>query len=255
MDITVDELEERRSTRWTGWLLLGTLGVVAAGGWGASRSISALVTRTEQLEREAAESEARVEELQVLREGLTRRVRLLEQQQQRAQVSHRAASARRAGELSARRDAARLALETTLKEERERGIVYLEEAEGQLRVGLVDPLLFAPQGTELTPEGEALLTRVGAALNVDGHLVQVASYPDASPSPTAWELSTARAVTVTHQLARTSKLPPERLVAMGYGPSRPVGLEEAPTPTPRLEVRLVPAPALDAARARAVGRR
>src|SRR6218665_4088555 len=132
MDITVDELEERRSTRWTGWLILGTLGVVAAGGWGASQSISALMTRTEQLEREAAESEARVEELQVLREGLTRRGPPLEPHQQSAQASPRAASARRAGELSARRDAVRLALDPPLKAERERGTVYLEDAEGRL---------------------------------------------------------------------------------------------------------------------------
>ncbi|WP_434384513.1 OmpA/MotB family protein [Melittangium boletus] len=252
MDITADELEERRSPRWTGWLVLGTVGLVTAGAWGATRSLSALATRTEQLEREAAESEARVAELQLEREGLARRVRQLEQEQQRAQAARRAPPARRVGELGARRDAARLALETTLKEERERGTVYLEEAEGELRVGLMDPLLFAPRDTALSPQGEALLQRLAAALNVEGHLVEVASYPDTSPSDLALELSTARAVRVAHQLERTSKLPPERLVALGYGPLKPRGLE--PAATPRLELRLVPAPVRDAVRARAVAR-
>jgi chemotaxis protein MotB len=47
----------------------------------AWRSISSLLARNAQLEREALESEARVAELQVLRGSMERRLRLLEQQQ------------------------------------------------------------------------------------------------------------------------------------------------------------------------------
>jgi chemotaxis protein MotB len=47
----------------------------------ASLSISALLARNAQLEREALESEARVAELEVLRGSMERRLRLLEQQQ------------------------------------------------------------------------------------------------------------------------------------------------------------------------------
>jgi chemotaxis protein MotB len=65
-------------------MLLGAVGLLTLGGGLAARSISSLLARVEQLEREAAESEARVAELQVLRDSLTRRLRQLEQQQQQA---------------------------------------------------------------------------------------------------------------------------------------------------------------------------
>ncbi|EPX59732.1 hypothetical protein D187_002476 [Cystobacter fuscus DSM 2262] len=249
MELTADDEVVPRSTRRPRWLLMGTLAVLGLGGWMATRSITSLVERTEQLEREAAESEARVAELQVLRDSMARRLRVLEQQQ-RAEAAHRVASARRQGEAGvklARREAARGELESLLQPERERGAAFLEESEGQLRVELADPLLFAPRDTALTPEGTALLTRVGAKLAVEGHVIQVAAYTDTLPdaSPSSWELSAARAVTVTRFLAETLKLPPERLVAMGHvlAPAsawaqQGSGME----PTRRLELRLVPAP-------------
>ncbi len=68
--------------RWLPWgLLAGVVVLAGVGGWLASRSISALLARTAQLEREAAESEARVAELQVQRDALERRLRALERQQ------------------------------------------------------------------------------------------------------------------------------------------------------------------------------
>jgi chemotaxis protein MotB len=254
MELTADDEGVPRSTRRPRWLLLGTVAVLGLGGWMATRSISSLVERTEQLEREAAESEARVAELQVLRDGMARRLRVLEQQQ-RVEAAQRVALARRHGDTGvwlARREAARGELESLLQPERERGAAFLEEAEGQLRVELADPLLFAPRGTALTPEGEELLTRVGAKLAVEGHVIQVAVYTDAlpepsaaHPSPTSWELSAARAVTVARFLAETVKLPPERLVAMGHAlPPASAWKEQGPgmERTRRLELRLVPAP-------------
>ncbi|HZH76561.1 MAG TPA: hypothetical protein VEY88_11040 [Archangium sp.] len=87
MEPAASDAEKRRRARWPWWLLLGVVGLLTLGGWLAARSISSLLARVEQLEREAAESEARVAELQVLRDSLTRRLRQLEQQQQRAASS------------------------------------------------------------------------------------------------------------------------------------------------------------------------
>ncbi|MCP3105177.1 hypothetical protein LZ198_40545 [Myxococcus sp. K15C18031901] len=71
---------------WLPWgLLAGAMVLGGTGAWAGSRSVSALVERGEQLEREAAESEARVAELQALREAMARRLRVLEQQHQEAQ--------------------------------------------------------------------------------------------------------------------------------------------------------------------------
>ncbi|HYO55934.1 OmpA/MotB family protein [Archangium sp.] len=250
MERAASDAERRRRMRLPWLLLTGSLGVWVLGGWLAARSISSLLARVEQLEREATESEARVAELQVLRDSMARRLRLLEQQQQGV-----AALGKRAGEqgqLLARREAVRVELEQLLKAELEKGEVFLEESEGRLRVELADRLLFEPRKTVLTPAGAELLTRVGAKLAVEGHLVQVAAHTDAvpetpetAPAPTSWELSSARAVTVARLLGEKTKLTPERLVAAGYGAYHPVVLDDGPQARERnrrLELQLMPAP-------------
>ncbi|NMO22532.1 hypothetical protein HPC49_41100 [Pyxidicoccus fallax] len=78
----------RRRRAWLPWgLLAGVVVLATSGAWAGSRSISALVERNGQLEREAAESESRVAELQALREAQSRRLRTLEQQHQAALAS------------------------------------------------------------------------------------------------------------------------------------------------------------------------
>ncbi|MFY0527869.1 OmpA/MotB family protein [Archangium gephyra] len=254
MERAASDAEKRRRMRLPWWLLAGSLGVTVLGGWGASRSISSLVERVEQLEREASESEAQVAELQVLRDSMARRLRQLEQQQQGLSTQN-AALHKRAGEQSvllARRDAVRAELEQLLKAELERGEVFLAETDGRLRVEVADRLLFEPRKAALTPAGAELLTRVGAKLAVEGHLVQVAAHTDAvpetadtAPGPTSWELSSARAVTVVRLLGEKTKLGPEKLVAAGYGPYHPVVVDDGPLARERnrrLELQLMPAP-------------
>lgn len=254
MERATSDAEKRRRVRLPWLLLAGSLGVSVLGGWAAARSISSLLTRVEQLEREATESEARVAELQVLRDSMTRRMRLLEQQQQ-GLTTQNAALNKRTGDqnvLLARREAVRAELEKLLKAELERGEAFLEESEGRLRVELADRVLFEPRKAVLTPGGAELLTRVGTKLAVEGHQVQVASHTDATPetpepasAQTSWELSAARAVAVVRLLGGKTKLTPEKLVAAGYGPAHPVVLDDGPLSRERnrrLELQLMPAP-------------
>jgi chemotaxis protein MotB len=252
MERATSDVEQRRRARLPWLLLAGTVGMSVVGGGLASRSISSLLARVEQLEHEATESEARVAELQVLRDSLTRRLHVLEQQQQ----GMAAALSRRPGDqgpLHARREAARAELEQLLKAELRQGEVFLEESEGRLRVELADRLLFEPRKAALTPGGAELLTRVGAKLaRVEGHLVQVAAHTDAvpetpqtAPAQTSWELSAARAVTAVRFLGEKVKLSPERLVAAGYGSYHPVVPDDGPLARERnrrLELQLIPAP-------------
>jgi cell division protein FtsB len=93
MEATQSESARRRRA-WLPWGLLASAVVLAtSGAWAGSRSISALVERNVQLEREAAESEARVAELQALREAQSRRLRTLEQQHQAALTATAACTA------------------------------------------------------------------------------------------------------------------------------------------------------------------
>lgn len=88
----------QRHRGWLPWgLLLGMVALATSGTWTGSRSIAALVERNGQLEREAAESEARVAELQALSEAQSRRLRTLEQQHQSALAAATAATASCAG--------------------------------------------------------------------------------------------------------------------------------------------------------------
>ncbi|PTL83267.1 OmpA family protein [Vitiosangium sp. GDMCC 1.1324] len=254
MERAASDAEKRRRVRLPWLLLAGSLGVSALGGWLAARSISSLLTRVEQLEREATESEAKVAELQVLRDSMARRLRLMEQQQQ-GLTAQNTALGKRTGEQSvllARREAVRVELEQLLKAELERGEAFLDESEGRLRVELAERLVFEPRKAALTPAGAELLTRVGSKLAVEGHLVQVAAHTDAVPetpepasAPTSWELSASRAVTVVRFLGEKTKLSPEKLVAAGYGPYHPVVPDDGPQARERnrrLELQLMPAP-------------
>ncbi|QSQ22121.1 hypothetical protein JY651_44475 [Pyxidicoccus parkwayensis] len=88
MEATQLSESARRRRAWLPWgLLVGAVMLAASGAWAGSQSISALVERNVQLEREAAESEARVAELQALREAQSRRLRTLEQEHQATQAA------------------------------------------------------------------------------------------------------------------------------------------------------------------------
>lgn len=262
------EEEARRSAhrrrRWLPWgLLVGTVLAATGGGWLAARSISALVARTVQLEREAAESEARVAELQVLRASMERRLRALERQPPAAAPAPnlpalalpplpREADAQLAG-----REAARKTLESRLKEELRKGNVFLDESHGRLRVEFAERLLFAPGQPALTPRGAEMLARVGAVLApLTDHTVQVAAHTDESPgagpllgaasAATSWELSAARAVAVVRHLVDAARVPPERLAATGHASYRPLAKSGNPRSRPlnrRVELLLTPIPA------------
>lgn len=242
---------ERRRRAWLPWVLLaGVVALAVGGGVLASRSLSALLERNAQLEREALESEARVAELQVLRASMERRLRLLEQHQTGA-AAQREGEVRRAREADAqlaRREAARQALEKRLREELAQGAVWIDASRRQsLRVELSERLLFESGQPTLTARGVELLGRVGGVLaSVEGHAVDVSSHTDELPHPTgaslpagtSWELSSARATAIVRALLEApSRIAPERLSAIGHASSRPT--VPGNTPENRLRNRRV----------------
>jgi chemotaxis protein MotB len=123
------------------------------------------------------------------------------------------------------------------------------ETEGdEIRLKLVDKVLFASGDDQLTDKGKAVLAKVGKALKdlpdkqiwVQGHTddepivappppkkdpKKKGKQPEPPPGPrfaSNWELSAARSLQVVHYLQETAKIEPQRLAALAFGEYRPV---------------------------------
>ncbi len=121
----------------------------------------------------------------------------------------------------------------------------LIRSKGKITLNLVDKVLFPPGAADLSPQGEAVLRKVGDLFNqfpdkqiwVIGHTDDI---PIATPEfASNWELSTARALTVVHFLQDTAKVDPRRLGAAGFGPYRPIA-RASRAKNRRIEIVLLP---------------
>ena len=112
-------------------------------------------------------------------------------------------------------------------------------AEGErLVVRLPGALLFAPGGTALKEEGKAALLKFAAAAQEQfpGWSFTAEGHTDNEPItgslaktyPTNWELSTARAASVTRFLIEPGKISAVRIAAAGRGDSHPVAPNDTP---------------------------
>lgn len=143
-------------------------------------------------------------------------------------------------------------LKDKLAAEIKKGDILLSEANGRIKVDLVDKVLFDSGQADLSPRGQEVLSRVAAVLKeVDDKTIVVSGHTDDSPItdklvtkyPTNWELSVARAVNVVRHLSEVGKVPAKRLAASGYSQFHPVasnasGLGRAKNR--RIEILLAP---------------
>jgi chemotaxis protein MotB len=122
-------------------------------------------------------------------------------------------------------------LQEQMKSEIAKGDIMLSQGGGKLRVDLVDKVLFDSGEAQISKRGEEVLARVGAVLaQIDDKQIQVSGHTDNNPVggkiaaqfPSNWELSSARAVNVVRFLTEKAGVPPERLVASGYGQYHPI---------------------------------
>ncbi|HEY5283375.1 MAG TPA: flagellar motor protein MotB [Polyangia bacterium] len=139
-----------------------------------------------------------------------------------------------------------------MKDEIARGEINLEQTGGKLRVGLVDKVLFDPGEAEISKRGEEVLRRVAEALvGIPDKQIQVSGHTDRMPInskliaqyPTNWELSGARATHVVRFLAEKAEVPPQRLVASGYGEFHPIASNKTSAgraKNRRIEILLTP---------------
>jgi chemotaxis protein MotB len=146
-------------------------------------------------------------------------------------------------------------LQEKMKAEIAKGEIRLSQANGRLKVDMVDKILFESGEAQISKRGEEVLTRVGAVLaHIEGKQIQVAGHTDDAPIssrlvdryPTNWELSASRATNVVRFLEEKAHVPPGRLVASGYGPHHPIASNATPGGRARnRRIELLLTPALD----------
>jgi chemotaxis protein MotB len=143
------------------------------------------------------------------------------------------------------------ALVTGLKTEVENGKVTIKEMEDQLKVALVDRILFPAGTVDLNDEGKLVLNKLAKILkNVHNKRIQVEGHSDGSPVsnslksayPTNWELSARRATSVVRYLQEKG-VDPKYLAAVALAHYHP--LESNKTPkgrqnNRRIEIILTP---------------
>ncbi len=207
----------------------------------ASAKAAETERKVEALERSSAEAEARLARLAAERADLANRERELSRDV--------AAKEEELAKIKAAADE----LGEKLKAEIARGDVRLSQTGGDLKVDLVDKILFDSGDARISRRGQGVLARVASALaRVEDRQIQVAGHTDDAPIsrrlvgryPTNWELSTSRATNVVRFLQEKAHLPPARLVASGYGPFHPIASNAAPrgrARNRRIEILLAPA--------------
>jgi chemotaxis protein MotB len=235
------------------WMLVGLLGAVGAGGGyhfynevqaaqsetraateKAVASVAAATAAQKELSDKVEKLEGEKAELATAKEDLSKEVE---------------AKSGELAELKGTYDK----LEDKMKDEIAKGDISLSQDGGRLRVGLVDKILFDSGEAAISKRGEEVLARVGAVLAaIDDKQIQVSGHTDRTPIsdklvgqfPSNWELSTARAINVVRFLSEKATVPPQRLVASGYGEYHPIANNKTAAGRARnrrIEILLTPA--------------
>lgn len=205
----------------------GSLAVLAVAGAAAFHYLvyrpqqQAMETTRQQLataEREKAAQKARIADLESVRDSLQRTSSQLHQQ-----------VAQKESELATLRSTQDELLEGLKQEIADRQI-QVERIRDQIRVDMVDEILFDSGEATLKPGGVEVLKKVGTVLaKVKDRPITVQGHTDNVPIrgalarrfPTNWELSSARATNVARFLQDEAALDPTRLSATAFSEYRP----------------------------------
>lgn len=118
----------------------------------------------------------------------------------------------------------------TLKTEIESGEIEISSRGERLSVNVSEKVLFPSGSSRIQASGRSVLAKVvpilkqtrGKEILVEGHTDNIPiSGPLRRKFPTNWELSTARATEVV-RFFETGGIDPAQLVALGFGPNRPI---------------------------------
>src|SRR5690606_16892303 len=113
------------------------------------------------------------------------------------------------------------------------GKIQIREDEDSITVSLADDLLFGSGSAALRPGSQDVLLEIAALLNELPNHVQVEGHTDNVPVnsdefATNWELSAARATTVLRFLADEGQVAEDRLSAVAFADTQPLGDNTTP---------------------------
>lgn len=127
-------------------------------------------------------------------------------------------------------------LDTQLQSEVKADQVQIQQQKDQLKVTIVNEILFPEGGWQLSRAGEQTLDKLVPTLKtLKGERIEVNGYTDNVPIgpelksrfPSNWELSTARATDVVRYLVAKG-VDPALLSATGFGDTQPVASNDTP---------------------------
>lgn len=124
-------------------------------------------------------------------------------------------------------------LQTNFTDEIERGLIIVEQDEDHIIIRFPDEAAFGSASDWLEPQMVPIIQRVGNLISEFDMYVVVGGHTDNVPIHTErfrsnWELSSARAISVAHELTWMSDLNEEYLYVVGNGDARPLASNATP---------------------------
>ncbi|MGI9285935.1 MAG: flagellar motor protein MotB [Pseudomonadales bacterium] len=149
-------------------------------------------------------------------------------------------------------------LAAALQDQIAAGEVDVETHARQIIIRIKEKGAFSSGSASLTRSYYKVLKKLGNVLAAKSGAIAVQGHTDNIPIRTDrfrsnWDLSSARAVSVAHELLRSKKVPPARLTVSGFGSTRPlVDNKSAATRASNRRVEIVIQQGFDASTAREV---
>ncbi|PKL14548.1 MAG: hypothetical protein CVV50_02415 [Spirochaetae bacterium HGW-Spirochaetae-6] len=144
-------------------------------------------------------------------------------------------------------------IEQALQKEIKNGEIVVDKTPKQIKVLMMEKVLFRKREVSLTPQGEEILKKIAGVLkNVEDKQIFVMGHADSDPVtdpiiqkffPTNWEFSVMRSVMVVRYLSEILKVDPRMFTAAGrsfYHPIREGKNEEAKSMNRRTEILIFP---------------
>ena len=135
------------------------------------------------------------------------------------------ALARELKEIEETREHARR-LRMALKEEIDKGAVSIQTEGMKVIVHIMENASFDSGFADVRPEFMPVLDKISQLIDNNSGEVTISGHTDNVPIANArfrsnWELSTARAVSVAHEILRAADIDPERVIVTGHADTRP----------------------------------